>query len=227
MVVYRWHNQKEIDIKKALFVWGGWEGHEPKQTQDVFLPLMEAEGYNVTQSNTLDSYLDTESMRAYDLIVQTITMSTITDDQEKGLLNAVESGVGFGGWHGGQADAFRNNTEYQFMVGGQWVAHPGNIIDYEVNITNHEDPITAGIEDFKMHSEQYYLHVDPGNEVLATTTFSGEHCAWIAETEMPVVWKRMWGSGRVFHCSLGHVASDFDIPEPTEIVKRGLLWASR
>ena len=107
------------------------------------------------------------------------------------------------------------------------VAHPGNIIDYEVNIINHDDPITAGLKDFKMHSEQYYMHVDPSNEVLATTTFSGEHAPWIAGTVMPVVWKRMYGAGKVFYSSLGHVARDFDVPEAKEIVRRGMRWATR
>jgi type 1 glutamine amidotransferase len=125
------------------------------------------------------------------------------------------------------ADAFRNNTNYQFMVGGQWVAHPGNIIDYTVHITDREDPITAGLDDFAMHSEQYYMHVDPANEVLATTTFSGQYCAWVDGVVMPVVWKRRWGAGRIFYASVGHVAADFDVPEAKEIVRRGLLWAAR
>jgi type 1 glutamine amidotransferase len=124
-------------------------------------------------------------------------------------------------------DAFRDNPAYQFMVGGQWVAHPGGVIDYEVNIAAPADPIVAGLADFRMHSEQYYLHVDPGNEVLATTTFSGEHAPWIAGTVMPVAWKRRYGAGRVFYCSLGHKAADFDVPEAREIVRRGLVWASR
>ncbi len=175
----------------------------------------------------MDSYLDTERMQALDLIVQVWTMGTITKEQEAGLLAAVKSGVGFAGWHGGQADSFRNNTEYQFMVGGQWVAHPGNIIDYRVNIINHQDEITVGLEDFDMHTEQYYMHVDPSNEVLATTTFTGEHAFWIEGTVMPVVWKRRYGTGRVFHCSLGHQARDFDVPEAREIVRRGLIWAGR
>ncbi|MFN5935684.1 MAG: ThuA domain-containing protein, partial [Roseiflexaceae bacterium] len=161
------------------------------------------------------------------VITQVFTMSTITREQEKGLLDAVASGVGYAGWHGGMADAFRNNTEYQFMVGGQWVAHPGNIIDYTVNITNHTDPITAGLSDFAMHSEQYYMHVDPGNEVLATTTFSDQYCDWIKGTVMPYVWKRRWGKGRVFYTSLGQVAKDFNVPEARTIVERGMLWASR
>ncbi len=214
-------------MPSALMVWGGWEGHEPEACTQIFAPLLRANGYDVEISDTLDAYLNTERMQSLDLIVQVWTMGTITKEQEAGLLAAVKSGVGFAGWHGGQADSFRNNTEYQFMVGGQWVAHPGNIIDYRVNIINHEDEITAGIEDFNMHTEQYYMHVDPSNEVLATTTFTGEHAFWIDGTVMPVVWKRRYGKGQVFHCSLGHHAEDFDVPEAREIVRRGLLWAGR
>jgi uncharacterized protein len=218
---------QQAPAKKALFVWGGWDGHEPKQCVDLFAPILEHEGYEVLISDTLDSYLDHDLMRSLDLIVQVYTMSTITSEQEQGLLEAVKAGTGFAGWHGGMGDAFRNSTEYQFMVGGQWVAHPGNIMDYTVNIVDSSDPIVAGLTDFQMRSEQYYMHVDPGNEVLATTTFSGEHCAWIAETIMPVVWKRRWGVGRVFYCSLGHVRQDFEVPEALEIVRRGMIWATR
>jgi uncharacterized protein len=213
--------------KTALFVWGGWDGHEPKQCVDLFAPILTREGFDVTISDTLDAYLDADLMRSLDLIVQVYTMSTITPEQEKSLLETVKSGAGFAGWHGGMADAFRNNPEYQFMVGGQWVAHPGNIIDYTVNITRSSDPIVAGLSDFRMHSEQYYMHVDPSNEVLATTTFSGEYAPWIAGTVMPVVWKRRWGAGRVFYSSLGHVRQDFDVPEATEITRRGMIWAAR
>ncbi|MEZ4658351.1 MAG: ThuA domain-containing protein [Caldilineaceae bacterium] len=214
-------------MKRALIVWGGWEGHQPKQCAEIFAPLLEAAGFAVELSDTLDSYLNTEKMQQLSLVVPMWTMGTITREQEAGLLNAIKSGVGVAGWHGGMADSFRNNTEYQWMVGGQWVAHPGNIIDYRVNITNHEDPITAGLSDFDMHSEQYYMHVDPANEVLATTTFNTEIAPWVNGTVMPVVWKRMWGQGRVFYSSLGHQAVDFNVPEAKEIQRRGMLWASR
>ena len=214
-------------MKKALIVWGGWEGHEPKLCTDIFAPLLRERAYDVTISDTLDIYLNSEFMMALDLIVPIWTMGTITREQEKGLLDAIASGVGVAGWHGGMGDAFRNNTTYQWMVGGQWVAHPGNIIDYTVNIIDHSDPITAGLSDFQMHSEQYYMHVDPGNQVLATTTFTGEHAAWVKGTVMPVVWKRMWDQGRVFYSSLGHHASDFAVPEAKEIQIRGMMWASK
>ena len=213
-------------MKKALMVWGGWEGHEPKQCIDIFAPLLRDAGFDVEIANTLDVYLNAELMQTLHLIVPIYTMHTITDEQEKGLLDAVKRGVGLGGWHGGTADAFRNNPAYQWMIGGQWVAHPGDIIDYRVNIIDHDDPITAGLADFNMHSEQYYMHVDPSNEVLATTTFQTDLAPWVNGCVMPVVWKRYWGRGRVFYSSLGHVAKDFDVPEAKEIQRRGLLWAA-
>lgn len=213
--------------KNILIVYGGWDGHDPKQTSHLFAGLLEEAGLNVTLSQTLDSFLDAELMGAVDMVIPVYTMSSITREQEYGLLDAVrERGVNVGGWHGGMADAFRQNTEYQFMVGGQWVAHPGNIIDYRVNVHDQQHPITAGIGDFDMHSEQYYLHTDPSNKVLATTTFSGEHAPWIEGTVMPVVWTRNYGKGRIFYSSLGHVIGDFDVPEAREIVRRGLLWAA-
>lgn len=214
-------------MKSALIIVGGWEGHEPKQCAELFAPFLQGQGFNVRICDTLDVCLEKDYMTALSLIVPIWTMGTLTPEQEKGMLDAVRSGVGIAGWHGGMGDAFRNNTEYQFMVGGQWVAHPGGIVDYEVNITDHDDPITADLDDFTMHSEQYYMHVDPGNHVLATTSFSGEHCPWIEGTVMPVAWKRRYGDGRVFYSSVGHVAADFDVPEARILVQRGMLWASR
>jgi hypothetical protein len=214
-------------MPKALMVWGGWSGHEPRQCVEVFRPYLVDHGFDVEVSDTLDVYLNRPMMQSLALIVQAWTMSSITAQQEAGLLDAVRGGVGLAGWHGGLADSFRNNTEYQFMVGGQWVAHPDNIINYRVNIIDHGDPITAGLADFDLRSEQYYMHVDPSNHVLATTTFEGRACPWIEGTVMPAVWTRMWGAGRVFYASFGHVARDFDVVEARTIVQRGMLWAGR
>jgi len=214
--------------KRALIIWGGWVGHEPKLCGELFAGLLAERGFDVMMRDTLDAYADAELMRSLSLVVPIWTMGTITNEQERGLLEAVKGGVGMAGWHGGMADSFRSNPEYQFMVGGQWVAHPDNIIDYEVNVVDCDDPITHGIEDFEMHSEQYYLHVDPANEVLATTMFHGRVSApWVNGTVMPVAWKRRYGGGRVFYSSLGHVRRDFDVPEAREIQIRGMLWASR
>jgi hypothetical protein len=217
----------QAPTKKALIVWGGWAGHEPKQTADIFAPWLAEQGFDVEVSNTLDSYLDAEKMKSLSLVVQVYTMGAITPQQEKGLEDAVRGGVGLAGWHGGLSDAFRNNTEYEFMVGGAWAAHPGGVIDYTVNITKHNDPITKGLADFRMHSEQYYMLVDPNVEVIATTTFTGKVVPSIDGVVMPVAWKKLYGKGRVFHLSVGHVAADFSVPEAKQIMQRGLLWAAR
>ncbi|MFA6108757.1 MAG: ThuA domain-containing protein [Candidatus Latescibacterota bacterium] len=214
--------------RKALIVWGGWDGHEPRQCAELFVPILQADGFEVVVSNTLDSYKDAGLMQELSLVVPVWTMGTIEREQEKGLLDAVAAGVGIAGWHGGMGDSFRNNTEYQFMVGGQWVAHPDGIIDYRVKIVDRTDPITQGLSDFSMRSEQYYMHTDPGNQVLATATFEGRQSApWVNGTVMPVVWKRAWGKGRVFYSSLGHVARDFEVSEARELQRRGMLWAAR
>ncbi|HCV22518.1 MAG TPA: ThuA domain-containing protein [Candidatus Latescibacteria bacterium] len=212
--------------KKVLIVWGGWDGHEPKQTTEIFADVLDGEGFEVVLSDTMDSYKDADLMQSLSLIVPCWTMGTIDGEQNQGLMQAVEQGVGLAGWHGGMCDAFRNECGYQMMTGGQFVGHPDGVKDYTVNITG-DDPIVAGIEDFAMHSEQYYMHTDPGNEVLATTTFDAESTPWVNGTVMPVVWKRMWGAGKVFFSSLGHVATDFDVPEAKEIQRRGSLWAAR
>jgi type 1 glutamine amidotransferase len=212
-------------MKKVIFVWGGWEGHQPKETTEIFSEIMKKEGYDVEVYNTLDIFLDKEKMSSVNLIVITWTMGKMTSEQTEGLLSAISSGTGIAGWHGGMGDSFRENTSYQFMVGGQWVAHPGGIVEYEINIVKKDDPIVKGISDFKLKSEQYYMHIDPSNDVLATTTFKNTEFPWINGVIMPSVWKRMYGKGRVFYASFGHQASDFEVPQAREIIRRGLLWA--
>jgi type 1 glutamine amidotransferase len=165
-------------------------------------------------------------MGSLDLIVQIWTMGKIEKEPLKGLMAAVKGGVGLAGWHGGLGDAYRLETDYQYMVGGSWVSHPGNIIDYSVQIVDHEDPITAGISDFGLHTEQYFMHVNPNNKVLATTTFSAEHDDWIDGCTMPVAWKKVYGKGRVFYTSMGHTVDVWDTPEALTIMQRGMLWAA-
>jgi len=211
---------------EALIVWGGWEGHEPEKCAAIVRGMLEAEGFRVRLEMGSKGFAD-PALKQISLIVPIITMSTIEKEALANLVSAVEGGVGLGGFHGGMGDAFRNAPDYQFMVGGQWVAHPGNIINYTVQVTRPDDPVMAGIGDFSYRSEQYYMHVDPSNEVLATTTFTGAHASWIDGVVMPVVWKRRHGKGRVFYSSLGHVASEFEVPQMHTIVRRGLVWAAR
>ncbi len=215
-----------LEGRKILYTYGGWTGHEPVQSLDLLKPWLEKEGAVVEAFENLDPYADKAYMDEIDLVIQVFTMAQITREQERGLLDAVTSGCGLAGWHGGLCDSFRQNTEYQFMTGGQWVAHPGGVIDYHVKVTDHEDPVTSGLSDFDMHSEQYYMHVDPNMKVLATTRFEAKYAPWIEGCTMPVAWKKMYGKGRVFYTSLGHVMEDFEVPQALEILQRGIKWAS-
>jgi type 1 glutamine amidotransferase len=213
-------------MKKALIVWGGWDGHTPRQSAAVVAGMLEAEGLEVRVEDTTGAFMD-PGLKDLSLIVPIVTMSTIEPDEVRNLCAAVEGGVGLAGFHGSMCDSFRNEVEYQFMTGGQWVAHPGNIIDFRVNVSATDDPIMAGVADFDYRSEQYYMHVDPSNEVLATTTFSGEHCSWIEGARIPVVWKRRHGLGRVFFSALGHQSTEFEVEEMSTIFRRGMAWAVR
>ena len=212
-------------MREALIVCGGWSGHEPQACADILAAMLRDAGFTVRIEPSTAAFAD-PALKDLNLIVPIMTMSKIDKPELANLTAAVRGGVGLAGYHGGMCDAFRDATEYQFMCGGQWVAHPGGVIDYRVDITRPDDPVMAGIESFDYHSEQYYMHVDPSNEVLATTTFSGAHAPWIDGVVMPVVWKRRYGNGRVFYSSLGHVSAEFKVPQMRTILQRGMLWAA-
>jgi type 1 glutamine amidotransferase len=214
---------------EALIVWGGWDGHQPKQVAGVFAEDLDRHGFAVTVSDTLDALCDEERLRAYSVIVPIWTMGEIRTDQLNPLRAAVEGGVGLGGCHGGMCDAFRNSPDYQFMTGGQWVAHPGDDgVEHRVEIRDRDHFITQGVSDFTVTTEQYYMHVDPVNRVLASTRFpvvDGPHAA-NGPVDMPVVWTRYWGKGRVYFCSLGHHEDIVRLPAVRRLCLRGLLWAA-
>jgi len=215
--------------RKALIVQGGWKGHEPVEVSVVFERILKEMDFDVEVSDTLDSFRDVEKLKSLQLIVPVWTMGEILKEQVQPVLSAVEAGTGIAGCHGGMCDAFRQSTEWQFMTGGQWVAHPGGSgVEYTVNIKVGSSPITEGIKDFTVTSEQYYLHVDPAVNVLATTRFpivDGPHEA-NGQVDMPVVWTKMWRKGRVFYNSLGHHADVFNSEPALLLMKRGFDWSA-
>ncbi len=251
-------------MKKALIVYGGWDGHDPLGVSNVFKTMLEAEGYSVELSDTLAVYADNKKLKGMDLIIPHWTMGELDLDQLESVLDAVASGVGIAGCHAGLCDAFHDRPDWQWMAGAQFVSHPGGQhLDYTVNITSNTSIITEGVKDFSVSSELYYLQVDPAVEVLATTrvpvgngpfvpmdhvnvnrdfgfgewlfdgkkeqqefNYTNPHLSNKA-VDMPIMYTKMWGNGKVFYCSLGH-DSDMLKKEPlSTIMKRGLLWASR
>ena len=219
------YSQSSMEGKNVLIVYGGWNGHQPEVFAKKIASWLENQRANVTLSESTASYVEKELMQSLDLVIQHITMSKMSNRESRGLRDAIARGVGLAGCHGGLGDSFRNDTEYQYIVGGQFVKHPGGQTDYKVTISNTSDPVTAGINDFNLKTEQYYMHFDPNIEILATTSFSGEHDAWIDGVEMPVVWKKNYGKGRVFYSALGHSEDIFDVPEVWNLMIRGIEWA--
>jgi type 1 glutamine amidotransferase len=208
----------------VLIIRGGWPGHSPIEATDLFRPLFE--GHQVRLSDTLETYDDEAALASADLIVQCWTGGRLTASQEANLVDRVAAGAGFAGWHGGVVATAYEAPRYQFMVGGRFVCHPGGFVDYRVSVTG-SHPITDGVASFDVHTEQYFCHVDPGLDVLATTTFEGLHGApETAGVVMPVVWTRRFGAGRVFVNTLGHAPADLLLPPARTITSRGLRWAA-
>lgn len=217
-------------MKKALIFYGGWQGHDPDGVSARFARILSDHGFEVDRVKGTECLFDGEKLKTYSLIVPCVTMGQIDPLCTRNVCAAVEAGTGLAGCHGGMCDAFRDDTDWQFLTGGQWVAHPGNDgIRYTVKIAEGSSPITAGLSDFEVTSEQYYLHIDPAIEVLATTRFpvaGGPHAA-NKPVDMPVAWTKFWGKGRIFYCSLGHNDALFErTPEAVSLMERGMLWAA-
>ncbi|WP_059105669.1 ThuA domain-containing protein [Shouchella shacheensis] len=216
-------------MKKALLFQGGWEGHEPEEVAQLLEQMLLREGFEVKVTDHL-GVLTEDELGEYDLIVPNWTQGTVEEEQLKALMTAVENGTGLAGLHGGMGDSFRMATDYQFMVGGQWVAHPGNDgVRHTVEIKDSNHPLTEGMGNFEVASEQYYMHVDPAVTVHATTRFpvaEGPHTS-NGSVDMPVVWTKKWGKGNVYYCSLGHVAEIVRMPEVTKLMQKGMVWAAR
>lgn len=230
---------------KAIFFVGGWEGHNPADFADWCANLLYNENFKVDIYDTLEPLEHPERLADADVIIPIWSSArsshkpefgNMTKKQEDGLLKLIADGCGLAGWHGHMGDAFRDRPTYHFLIGGQFVAHPpgwpdnpipsDDFVKYEVNICRPNDAIVKGIKSFELITEQYFMLTDASNEVLATTTFSGDHLWWIEGTVVPVIWKRRWDKGRIFYCSIGHRLEDLKIPEVTEIVKRGIMWAA-
>ncbi len=215
-------------MKNALIFWGGWEGHEPGPCADLFAARLQERGFAVTVRDSLAALDDPADLAGLSLIVPIWTMGTIEKQQAGNLVAAIRGGVGLAGFHGGMGDSFRGDIGYQWMVGGQFMEHPDGVKEYRVHVVRPDDPIMAGIADFNVRSEQYYMLVDPGNEVLATTTHRSVSAPWTNGVVMPCVWKKRHGEGRVFYSALGHEAHEFtDVPEQLELTLRGMCWAAR
>ena len=218
------------ESRRAIVVRGGWEGHSPVEATDRFIPFLRDEGFVVDVHDGPEVYADAEAMADLDLVVQCYTQGVATDEQVNGLAAAVRGGTGMAGWHGGIVDSFRASPDYLHLTGGQWAAHPGGFVEYDVDVVperaDHE--IVAGLSRWHHDTEQYWCLTDDLNDVLATSRFKAtDETPWHEDLVVPAVWTRRWGAGRVFVSTIGHKLEDLDMPEVRTLTERGLLWASR
>lgn len=228
--------------KKALVVRGGWDGHQPVEATELFIPHLVAHGYDVRVEESPKVYADAAAMAGVDLVMQCMTMSTIERDELAGLRAAVQAGTGLAGWHGGIADSYRNSVDYLHLIGGQFACHPGkhpseatgeqsdNYVPYTVTMlpAAEQHPVTAGITDFDLVTEQYWVLADTYIDVLATTTQKVRAWdPWHRPVTSPAIWTRQWGKGRIFVTTAGHRVEILEHPSVRTVIERGLLWASR
>jgi uncharacterized protein len=216
--------------RQALVVRGGWEGHNPVEATDRFIPFLKEHGFAVEVHDGPEVYADPDKLAETDLVVQCYTQGVATDEQVAGLSAAVERGTGLAGWHGGIVDSFRGSPDYLHLTGGQWAAHPGGFVPYEVRVVPERatHPIVAGLDRWSLDTEQYWVLSDGLNDVLATTLFEpGPDTPWREAMVAPMVWTRQWGQGKVFVSTIGHKLEDLDVPDVRTLTERGLLWAAR
>lgn len=228
--------------KTALVVRGGWDGHQPVEATELFLPFLRENGYDVRVEESTAVYADETFMTTVDLIVQSNTMTSIQWEEFLGLRAAVERGTGLAGWHGGIADSYRDNSDYLQLIGGQFASHPGkhpeertgeqsdNYVPHTIEMTALavDHPITQGISDFELVTEQYWVLHDDYNDVLATTTQAVRPWdPWKRPITSPAIWTRLWGEGRIFVSTPGHRVEILQDENVRTIIERGMLWASR
>ena len=226
LIFFQFSFAQSLENKNVLVVWGGWEGHQPEVFANLVEKWLISQKSNYKISNGIEAYDDYEELIKYDLIIQSITMGEIDENRANNLIKAVSNGVGIAGAHGGLGDSFRNNPNYQFMIGGQWVSHPGGKVDFKVNFL--DDDLTKGLNDFEINSEQWYVHYDPNIEIIATTTFTYDFFSWINGVVMPVAWKKTFDKGKVFYTSIGHDPMEFEKhPDAWKLLTRGFIWAAR
>lgn len=228
--------------RTALIVRGGWDGHHPVETTEMFLPFLRSNGFEVRIEESPRIYADADVMSGVDLVVQAVTMSEADAESIEGLRAAVAAGTGLAGWHGGIVDFYRHDAAYLQLVGGQFAAHPRKdpgdradpatdaFVEHLIEITDlgraHE--ITSGIDAFPLVTEQYWVLHDDLNDVLATTTHPvRDDEPWHRPVVSPAVWTREWGRGRVFVATPGHDPGVLTDPHVRTIIERGLLWTSR
>ncbi len=216
-----------MPTKRSSHAWiltGGWSGHDPEGVAAWTAERLASIGIESEVVRDLDRLLDADALDALSLVVPNWTMGSLGRDAEVALVRAAERGLGLVGTHGGMGDAFRGSLDYQWLVGGQFVAHPGDVCEHRVTF-DPGSPLLGDLPAVELTTERYVMLVDPAVQVHATLTFGADPLPWLDGVRVPVAWTRRWGAGRVAYLSVGHSVDDLRVATLTTAYERLARWA--
>jgi len=196
--------------------------HAIDEKRDAFAAALE--GYDLTITTDRDALTG-----EYDVLVDYLTDSTLTDAQLDALLGHVESGGGYVGVHcasdltstaADDPDELLDPRDEPFpelrdLIGGHFLTHPENG-EFGVDIVE-SHPITEGVDDFRVFDEPYQVETDDDLQVLATMDHPDLD-------DYPVVWTND-EAGRVAYVSLGHTDEALGDESFVALLRNAVDWA--
>lgn len=157
------------------------------------------------------------------------------DDQQKAdFLSFIrDDGKGFIGVHSATI-TFTRWPEYGEMIGGYFDEHPWNVFDAPIVV---EDPSFPGMK-------QWPATFTFSDEIYQMKNFSRENTRVLMrldaskldlknpkvhrkDNDFAVAWAKMYGKGRVFYTTLGHMEANWDKPEMQKMFVEATRWAMR
>lgn len=155
------------------------------------------------------------------------------DDQQKAdFLSFIhEDGKGFVGIHSATI-TFTNWPEYGKMIGGYFDEHPWGTFEAPVVV---DDPNFPGMA-------QWPHAFTIKDEIYQVKDFSREQCRVLMsldasklnldnarvhrkDKDFAVAWAKMYGKGRVYYSTLGHVVENWDDPAFQKMYSGAIQWA--
>ncbi len=208
----------------AWILTGGWSGHDPEGVAAWSAERLAALSVSAEVVRDLDALDDAAALDGLALLVPNWSWGSLSPSQETALVTAVERGLGLVGTHGGMGDTSRASLKYQWLVGGQFVAHPGDLYPHRVTF-DPGSPLLGDLPPVELITERYVMLIDPAVSVHARLTFGADPMPWLDGVQVPVAWTRRWGEGRVGYLSVGHTVDDLRVPAIVTAFERLADWA--
>ena len=206
-------------IKSLVFV--GTEGiYHDHEGNGLYITEMLNDFDNIEADFSRDYDVLANGLERYQSVLFYTDVGELTEEQESGLLTYTRSGGGFFGLHTAAA-SFRKSEGYHDMLNGFFSGH-SPYMEFTVNVSDSEHPISKGLKDFDVTDELYYLkhNADISHHLM----YAYDHTK--DETHV-MAFHHTYGKGRVFYFALGHDMVVLENPSFQNIVQRGMLWVGK